>query len=149
MIRFQKSIPVYYRLVQPFPTQYFRLEIVVIPATAGTSSDKVYFTQSCISFGLAAESYEAYLKKIVELSKKVQQPASSSHYPSTLNSRAKQAFYDNLEKDENLTVLLDAQIKHMKKDGWYGNPLKERELRLAVKKLLPNPEDIAIAYLRL
>jgi hypothetical protein len=37
----------------------------------------------------------------------------------------------------------------MKKDGWYGNPLKERELRLAVKKLLPNPEDIAIAYLRL
>jgi len=89
-----------------------------------------------------AESYEAYLKKIVELTKKVQQPASSAHYPSTLNSRAKQAFYDNLEKDENLAVLLDAQIKYMKKDGWYGNPLKERELRLAVKKLLPNPEDI-------
>lgn len=93
-----------------------------------------------------AESYEAYLKKIVELTKKVQQPASSSHYPSTLNSRAKQAFYDNLEKDENLAVLLDAQIKYVKKDGWYGNPIKERELKLAVKKLLPNPGDIDTVF---
>lgn len=93
-----------------------------------------------------AESYEAYLKKIVELTKRVQQPASSSDYPTTLNSRGKQAFYDNLGKDEKLSILLDAQIKYVKKDGWYGNPIKERELKLAVKKLLPNPGDIDTVF---
>jgi len=36
-------------LLQPFPLEYFRQEIVVIPATAGTSSGKVYFTWCCFS----------------------------------------------------------------------------------------------------
>jgi hypothetical protein len=44
IICLMKPITVCYSLVQSFPAEYFRQEIVVIPATAGTSFGKVYFT---------------------------------------------------------------------------------------------------------
>jgi type I restriction enzyme R subunit len=89
-----------------------------------------------------AEDYEAYLLKIVELAKKVQQPESTSAYPSSLNTKAKRALYDNLNQDENLAVLMDAQVKYVKKDNWQGSVIKEKELKLAVKSLLPDPDDL-------
>ncbi|MCX9085323.1 MAG: HsdR family type I site-specific deoxyribonuclease [Candidatus Methanoperedens sp.] len=81
-----------------------------------------------------ARSYEEYLAMIVELTKKVNNPATSEAYPETLNSRAKRALYDNLDQDEELTMALDAEICHTKKDGWKGNIIKEREVKYAIKK---------------
>lgn len=81
-----------------------------------------------------ARSYEEYLAMIVELTKKVKNPARSEAYPKTLNSRAKRALYDNLDQDEELTMALDTEICHTKKDGWKGNIIKEREVKYAIKK---------------
>lgn len=81
-----------------------------------------------------ARSYEEYLAMIVELTKIVNNPARSEAYPKTLNSRAKRALYDNLDQDEELTMALDAEICHTKKDGWKGNIIKEREVKYAIKK---------------
>lgn len=81
-----------------------------------------------------ARSYEEYLAMIVELTKKVKNPARSEAYPITLNSMAKRALYDNLDQDEELTMALDAEICHTKKDGWKGNIIKEREVKYAIKK---------------
>ncbi|MDD5473648.1 MAG: type I restriction endonuclease subunit R [Candidatus Methanoperedens sp.] len=81
-----------------------------------------------------ARSYEEYLARIVELTKKVNNPATSSTYPVTLNSSAKRALYDNLSHDAELTMALDAEICHTKKDGWRGNIIKEREVKYAIKK---------------
>ena len=52
-------------------------------------------------------SYEEYLSRIVELS---------------------------LGQDEELTMALDSEICHTKKDGWRGNIIKEREVKYAIKK---------------
>lgn len=91
---------------------------------------------------LEAKDYALYLNKIAELSKKVKQPETSAQYPKALNTRAKRALYDNLNKDEVLTVTLDAEIIYTKKDGWKGNKIKEREVRNAIKKHLKEDAEV-------
>jgi type I restriction enzyme R subunit len=43
-----------------------------------------------------ALGYQEYLRKIVELTKKVSNPEVGSAYPKTVNTPAKRALYDNL-----------------------------------------------------
>ncbi|MBD2527560.1 type I restriction endonuclease subunit R [Nostoc sp. FACHB-133] len=89
----------------------------------------------------ASQDYQAYLQKIVELSKQVVQPSSSSQYPQSLNSPAKRALYDNLNQDEVLALAIDAAIRKTKKDGWRGNRIKEREVKNVIKQHLDSLED--------
>jgi type I restriction enzyme, R subunit len=89
----------------------------------------------------ASQDYKAYLQKIVELSKQVAQPSSSSQYPQSLNSPAKRALYDNLNQDEVLALAIDEAIRKTKKDGWRGNRIKEREVKNAIKQHLDSLED--------
>ncbi|MCG2738435.1 MAG: HsdR family type I site-specific deoxyribonuclease [Candidatus Methanoperedenaceae archaeon] len=89
-----------------------------------------------------ARNYEEYLAMIVELTKKVKNPARSEAYPKTLNSRAKRALYDNLDQDEELTMALDDEICHTKKDGWRGNIIKEREVKYVIKKHVKKETDV-------
>ncbi|MBL7984410.1 MAG: restriction endonuclease subunit R, partial [Flavobacteriales bacterium] len=65
-----------------------------------------------------AIEYEAYLKKVVDLTRQVKQPEGSTEYPPTMVSGATRALYDNLEKNETLTLALDAEIRRVKQDGW-------------------------------
>lgn len=83
-----------------------------------------------------ALKYKIYLKKIIELSKKVSRPETSSSYPKTLNSAAKRALYDNLGRDERLALEVDKVVKATKKDGFRGNRFKEREIKLAIRSVL-------------
>ncbi len=83
-----------------------------------------------------AEEYEQYLASIVELAKQVQNPTSMAAYPNLLNTRARRALYDNLGKNEQLAITLDAKIQQTKKDGWRGNKIKEREVRNAIYAVL-------------
>ena len=48
-----------------------------------------------------ALAYEAYLAGVVELAKQVQNPASSTSYPKSLDTTAKRALYDNLGGSSN------------------------------------------------
>ncbi len=87
-----------------------------------------------------ALAYEEYLQRIVELSQQVQSPAASAAYPSSLDTNAKRALYDNLSQDEALVLAVDSAIRGTKKDDWRGNPIKKREVRNAIKKLIPETE---------
>jgi type I restriction enzyme R subunit len=87
-------------------------------------------------------NYKKYLARIVELSKKVKNPAKSATYPTSLNSNAKRALYDNLSQDEELTIALDAEIYHIKKDGWRGNIIKEREVKYAIRKHVDDDTEV-------
>ena len=89
-----------------------------------------------------AKSYAEYLAKIVELSINVKNPADSATYPKRLNSNAKRALYDNLSHDEELTIALDAEISHTKKDGWRGNLIKEREVKYAIRKHIDDEAEV-------
>jgi type I restriction enzyme, R subunit len=83
-----------------------------------------------------AEKYEKYLASIIELAKQVQNPTALAAYPKLLNTRARRALYDNLGKNEQLAITLDAKIQQTKKDGWRGNKIKEREVRYAIYAVL-------------
>ena len=77
-----------------------------------------------------ALAYEAYLAEIVELATQVQNPASGTSYPKSLDTPAKRALYDNLGNDEQLAIAVDYDIRTTKRDDWRGNRIKEREVLL-------------------
>lgn len=84
--------------------------------------------------------YQEYLEKIKELAKQVSVPSSSTDYPTTVNSRAKQALYDNLESNELLALRLDQVIQENKLDGWRDGGIKEKKLMLAVNTVINDPD---------
>lgn len=93
-----------------------------------------------------AKEYKKYLDKLVALIKKVTQPETSSHYPKTLNTKAKRALYDNLDKNEKLALQIDDAIMAVKKDDWRGNKQKEREIKIVIAELIDNEELAALIF---
>lgn len=83
-----------------------------------------------------ALKYQDYLKKMVDLSRKVSCSETKGVYPKSLNSPAKKALYDNLGGDENLALEVDKVVRTTKKDGFRGNRVKEREIELAILPVL-------------
>lgn len=90
---------------------------------------------------LGAISYEEFLKKIEDFARNLK-PEASIHYPSAIDSDAKRALYDNLGEDEQLSVVLDEQIKYIKKDNWIGHTLKEREVKNVIKDHIKDPSKV-------
>ena len=88
-----------------------------------------------------AIEYEEYLQKIAQLCQQVTHPEDSGDYPSSLNTDAQRALYDNLDRDEAKAIALDYAIRHKKKDNWKGSKLKEREIRYTIKKHLSEDEE--------
>ncbi|MGR9117292.1 MAG: type I restriction endonuclease subunit R, partial [Gammaproteobacteria bacterium] len=81
-----------------------------------------------------AIDYKKYLEKVKELSAQIVNAGgiNPSDYPASLNTPAKKALYDNLEKDESLALRIDTAIRHTKKADWIGNRIKEREVAAAI-----------------
>ena len=115
-----------------------------------------------------ALEYKEYLARMVELVQKVHSPETdaSESYPSTINTTALRSLYDNLvdveglsvkqqssdfpvESDEDVSeataLAIDNAIRHSKKDAWRGHPIKEREVRNAIKAKLDGNEVLVNA----
>ena len=86
--------------------------------------------------------YEEFLKKVEELAKNIQPNSRKSEYPNKIDTPAKQALYDNLEKDEDLAIAIDREIQYVKKDNWIGNTIKEREVKIAIAKHINDPAKV-------
>ncbi len=82
-----------------------------------------------------ALDYEEYLRKIVELSRKVKS-SSGDEYPKTINTKARRALYDNLEANEDLALALDKSINENRYADWRGNRIRERVIRTTIKQTL-------------
>lgn len=91
-------------------------------------------------------SYQEYLAQIVELTKKAQSAETAASYPAALNSKAKRALFDNLERDEALALAIDEEIRLTKKDSWRGNKFKEKEVRNAIKKHVADPGQLDVIF---
>lgn len=79
--------------------------------------------------------YQEYLERIRELSRKIIRPEqASSSYPSSIDTQAKRAFYDNFGNDEVLVTRMDRAIRFTKKADWVGDRFKEREIANAVRQ---------------
>ena len=82
-----------------------------------------------------AIEYQEYLEQIRELSRKVIRPQQeSSHYPFSMDTNPKRAFYDNFGKDEVLAAKIDSAIRYTKKADWVGDRFKEREIANAIRE---------------
>lgn len=98
-----------------------------------------------------ALEYAEYLKKIQALAQQVSQPEQNTSYayPPSINTHAKRALYDNLDKDEALAHKIDAVVRQTKKEGWVGHRVKEREVAYAVRQELGNKADKLPAVMEL
>jgi len=82
-----------------------------------------------------AISYEELLKKYEELALDIQ-PNTRKPYPQNIDSKPKQALYDNLDENEELAVAMDERVRYEKDDDWRSTHIKRRKVQLAIKDVL-------------
>jgi type I restriction enzyme R subunit len=81
-------------------------------------------------------AYQEYLRKITELAKSLANPEASTNYPPTLSTPAKRALYDNLDQNEELSIVIDSAVQYTKNEGWRDGGIKEKKVRIAVNGIL-------------
>ena len=95
-----------------------------------------------------AKEYQQYLQEIIELTKKVHNPSGGLRYPKSLNTPARRALYDNLDRNEELAAEIDALVQTTRQDDWRGNRVKEKEIRYAIRRRLGD-EDLTTSVFEL
>ncbi|PDW30489.1 hypothetical protein BB450_07900 [Helicobacter pylori] len=80
-------------------------------------------------------TYLEYLQQIHDLAKKVIDKE-NRNYPKKINTNALKTLYDNLDENEALALETDACIRDNKKDGWVGHNQKEKNLKIALRKII-------------
>jgi len=82
-------------------------------------------------------SYKEYLEKIAKLTREATKPGGGpGGYPANMKTAAQRALYNNLGKDENLALAVDAAIQSSRMDGWRNNAMKTKRVRLAIRAVL-------------
>lgn len=81
-------------------------------------------------------SYQEYLEKIKSLARSIVHPQGNTKnpYPSSIDTYAKRALFDNVNTDEVLANRIDAAIRYTKKADWVGDRFKEREIANAIRE---------------
>jgi type I restriction enzyme, R subunit len=87
-----------------------------------------------------AISYEEYLRKIVELTRKVSNPATGGNYPKSIDTPGKRALYDNLDGDESLAAAVNSSVHESRQDEWRVNKVKVKKVKLAIEHVLQDPK---------
>lgn len=81
--------------------------------------------------------YKEYLAKIAQLAKDATMPGGGSvGYPGTVKTPAQKALFNNLGKDEALSLAVDAAIQSARMDGWRDNSMKTKKVRIAINAAL-------------
>jgi type I restriction enzyme R subunit len=83
-----------------------------------------------------ALDYKEYLRKIVELTKKVKNPEAGGTYPKAMNTPGKRALYDNLDKNEVMALAVDEAVRASRQDDWRGNAFKVKKVRNAIRAVM-------------
>lgn len=83
-----------------------------------------------------AIDYETYLKEIKKIAQGLNLTQPRNSYPDSMDTKAKQSLYDNLDNDEGLVNRLDIAIRSTKKAEWKTNRFKTRDVEIAIKKAL-------------
>ncbi|GAN26153.1 type-1 restriction enzyme R protein [Legionella pneumophila] len=88
-----------------------------------------------------AIAYKKYLEEIAELARKVA-TGQADNTPSSMDTPAKRALYNNLDNDESLALQIDAAVRVSKSDGWRDNIAKENEIKKAVWKIVQDEDEV-------
>jgi len=87
-----------------------------------------------------ALEYQEFLRKIVELTKKVANPEAGAAYPTAMNTPGRRALYDNLGSDEALALAVDDAVHGSRQDDWRVNAFKVKKVRNAIRAVLMDDE---------
>jgi len=82
-----------------------------------------------------AITYEELLKKYEALAKDIQ-PNTKKSYPKDIDTKPKQALYDNLEENEELSIVMDEEVRYVKDDDWRSTQIKRRKVEIAIRQVL-------------
>ncbi len=93
-----------------------------------------------------AIEYEEYLKRIAELSKKVQ-AGHSEETPEKLDTPGKQALWNNLGQDEALALKIDNIVREVRPDGWRGISPREKTIKAALYGILKDEAEVERIFL--
>lgn len=88
-----------------------------------------------------AIDYQEYLAKLLDAAKALGTQESDTEYPEWADNGAKRALVDFFFPQDHLAIEIDAIVRHSKPDAWVGSPMKERLVRNAIKKNLPDDFD--------
>ena len=116
---------------------------------------KYYETMSALLDALIEQrktkalDYRDYLARVVELTKQAENPGQGAGYPLPLDTNAKRALYDNLEKNEPLALRVHEAALESRQDDWRNNVIKTRRVRTALKTALDGDEIRTDAILEL
>ena len=75
--------------------------------------------------------------------------AGQGGYPARVKTAAQRALYNNLGKDEEIVLAVDAAIQGSRMDGWRGNAMKTKKVRLAIREVLSNDDALTDRILEL
>ena len=116
---------------------------------------KYYETMSLLLDALIAQrktdalSYKEYLAQVVELTKQVKNSAPAASYPAELDSPAKRALYDNLDRNKALALAVNKSVVRERQDDWRSSPVKTRKVKYAIKEALSGDEALTEQMLEL
>lgn len=89
-----------------------------------------------------ALDYQDYLNKLLEHATKLKQGEGTGQtYPDWADNGAKRALVDFFHPQEAVALQIDTTIRHTKPHGWVGNSLKEKKVRRAIQRELPDEFD--------
>lgn len=86
-------------------------------------------------------NYEQYLQKMADLAKRVMN-SQRADLPKSIKTSAQRALYNNLYKNEELTMACDDAVRANKLADWKGDEKKEEVLKAAIYKVLKSIDEV-------
>jgi len=113
-----------------------------------TPNNPVYFQQMSVILDNLVKrrikedvEYQDYLNKIIELTRKVVNQGGGPPRPPTIDTRAKQALYDNFGQNEKKAITIHETVIRSKYADFRGNPIKERAIKNAIREAVLDITD--------
>jgi type I restriction enzyme R subunit len=88
-----------------------------------------------------ALDYKDYLAKLLEHATRLGKGESDTEYPKWADTGARRALIDFFWPSTEIAVEIDTTIRHTKPDSWVGNPIKEKKVKRAIGRALPDGFD--------
>jgi type I restriction enzyme R subunit len=93
-----------------------------------------------------AIEYEDYLKRIAELAKRVE-VGHAEDTPEQINTPGLRALFNNLGKDRDLAMRVDAAVKGVRQDSWRGHPAREMMVKQSLYEELKDIAEVERIFL--
>jgi type I restriction enzyme R subunit len=85
-----------------------------------------------------ALDYETYLAKILDAAQQLGNKDTDKSYPTWAKHGGQKALIDTLDDDADLAFTIDSAVRNVKKHDWVDNPMKRKQVRQAISRLLPD-----------